>query len=48
MTAQMALEYMGEVEGWGGGVSRYFESCAKMSLAMPLVGVALEVTFPCA
>lgn len=48
MTAQMALEYMGEVEGWGGGVSRYFESCAKMGLAMPTVmdeSSSLKVTF---
>ena len=32
-----ALEYMKEVEGWGGGVSRYFESCEKLGLPLPIV-----------
>lgn len=43
-----ALEYMGEVEGWGGGVSRFFESCAKMNLKPPSVideASAVKVTF---
>lgn len=43
-----ALEYMGEVEGWGGGVSRYFESCEKMNLPPPMVveeTSVLKVTF---
>lgn len=43
-----ALEYMGEVEGWGGGVSRYFESCAKMNLKPPSVideASTVKVTF---
>ena len=34
----MALEYMKEVEGWGGGVSRYFTACAALGLDKPFVG----------
>ena len=33
----VALEYMKEVEGWGGGVSRYFESCERMGIPLPIV-----------
>ena len=43
-----ALEYMGEVEGWGGGVSRYFVACEKMGLPPPVVAeesATLKVTF---
>ena len=43
-----ALEYMGEVEGWGGGVSRYFAACERMGLPPPVVSeesATLKVTF---
>ena len=43
-----ALEYMGEVEGWGGGVSRYFEACGKMGLPPPVISeesATVKVTF---
>lgn len=32
-----ALEYMKEVEAWGGGVSRYFTACAASGLPPPTV-----------
>ena len=32
-----ALEYMKEVEAWGGGVSRYFTACATSGLPPPTV-----------
>ena len=32
-----ALEYMKEVEAWGGGVSRYFSACAAAGLQQPTV-----------
>ena len=32
-----ALEYMKEVEAWGGGVSRYFTACAASGLPPPIV-----------
>lgn len=32
-----ALEYMKEVEAWGGGVSRYFSACAAAGLRPPTV-----------
>jgi predicted HTH transcriptional regulator len=32
-----ALEYMKEVEAWGGGVSRYFTACAASGLPSPTV-----------
>jgi ATP-dependent DNA helicase RecG len=32
-----ALEYMKEVEAWGGGVSRYFTACAESGLPPPIV-----------
>ena len=32
-----ALEYMKEVEAWGGGVSRYFTACADAGLRPPTV-----------
>ncbi len=32
-----ALEYMKEVEAWGGGVSRYFTACAAAGLPSPTV-----------
>lgn len=32
-----ALEYMKEVEAWGGGVSRYFTACATAGLPPPIV-----------
>ena len=32
-----ALEYMKEVEAWGGGVSRYFTACAASGLPPPAV-----------
>ena len=32
-----ALEYMKEVEAWGGGVSRYFTACAATGLQPPTV-----------
>ena len=32
-----ALEYMKEVEAWGGGVSRYFSACAASGLPPPTV-----------
>ena len=32
-----ALEYMKEVEAWGGGVSRYFTACAAAGLHPPTV-----------
>lgn len=32
-----ALEYMKDVEGWGGGVSRYFEKCDELGLPPPKV-----------
>ena len=44
-----ALEYMKDVEGWGGGVSRYFEKCAELGLPQPSVeeldGGFFRVTF---
>lgn len=44
-----ALEYMKDVEGWGGGVSRYFEKCAEFGLPPPKVeeleGGFFRVTF---
>ena len=44
-----ALEYMKDVEGWGGGVSRYFEKCAELGLPQPKVeeldGGFFRVTF---
>ena len=44
-----ALEYMKDVEGWGGGVSRYFEKCAELGLPPPNVeeldGGFFRVTF---
>ena len=30
-----ALEYMKDVEGWGGGVSRYFEKREELGLPPP-------------
>ncbi len=44
-----ALECMKDVEGWGGGVSRYFEKCAELGLPQPKVeeldGGFFRVTF---
>ena len=44
-----ALEYMKYVEGWGGGVSRYFEKCDELGLPPPKVeeldGGFFRVTF---
>ena len=43
-----ALEYMKEVEAWGGGVSRYFAKCAELDLPTPKieeVGGFFRVTF---
>ena len=44
-----ALEYMKDVEGWGGGVSRYFEKCEELGLQPPKVeemdGGFFRVTF---
>ena len=44
-----ALEYMKDVEGWGGGVSRYFEKCAELGLPPPKIeeldGGFFRVTF---
>ena len=44
-----ALEYMKNVEGWGGGVSRYFEKCKELGLLPPKVeemeGGFFRVTF---
>ncbi len=43
-----ALEYMKEVEGWGGGVSRFRESCKAMGLRPPKVeeeGGCFKVVF---
>ena len=44
-----ALEYMKDVEGWGGGVSRYFEKCDELGLPPPKVeeldGGFFRVTF---
>ena len=37
MTHGDALEYMKEVEAWGGGVSRYFTACAASGLPPPIV-----------
>ena len=40
--------FQSEVEGWGGGVSRYFEACAQMGLPPPVVSeesATLKVTF---
>ena len=34
----LALEYMKEVEGWGGGVSQYFSDCEAFGLPRPYVG----------
>ena len=44
-----ALEYMKDVEGWGGGVSRYFEKWDELGLPPPKVeeldGGSFRVTF---